>query len=72
MLRPCRRSARVVVDGGCSEWPPYVEGGVEVERVVVQGAGQGVGLGGRHPDGERVRELQAGAQDEPDLSAGQR
>jgi hypothetical protein len=44
-----------------------VEGGVEVEGVVVQGAGQGVGLGGREPDGERVRELQAGAQDEPDL-----
>ena len=51
-----------------SEWPPFVEGGVEVERVVVQGSGQGVGLGRREPDGERVGKLQAGAQDEADLA----
>ena len=51
---------------------PCREGGFEVERCVVQGAGQGVGLGGWEPDGERVRELQAGTQDEPDLPAGHR
>ena len=67
MLGPAGR----VGEGECAQSGPRPSRvGVEVERCVVQGAGQGVGLGGRHPDRERARELQAGAQDEPDLLGG--